>query len=43
MLLDYIDSLRKQDNTIGEISAKIDDLSKRMDYIESVYIKFPGH
>jgi hypothetical protein len=34
MLLDYIDSLGKQDNKIGDISIMIDDVSKRMDYIE---------
>jgi hypothetical protein len=41
MLLDYIDSLKKQDNKIGEISIMIDVLAKRMDYIESVKILFP--
>ena len=42
MLLDYIDSLGKQDNKIGDISLMIDDISKRMDYIEAVEILFPG-
>ena len=41
MLLDYIDSLKKQDNKIGDISIMIDDLAKRMDYIEGVKILFP--
>ena len=41
MLLDYIESLKKQDNTIAEISQKIDELAIRMDYIESVQIIFP--
>ena len=40
-LLLYIDSLKKQDNQIAEISALIVDLSTRMDYIESVKIRFP--
>jgi hypothetical protein len=42
MLLDYIESLKKQDNKIGDISADIDLLAKRMDYIESVKILFPS-
>jgi hypothetical protein len=42
MLLDYIDSLKKQDNKIGEISLLIDELAKRMDYIEGVKILFPA-
>ena len=41
MLLDYIDSLKKQDNKIGDISIMIDELAKRMDYIEGVKILFP--
>lgn len=41
MLLDYIDSLKKQDNKIGDISLLIDELAKRMDYIEGVKILFP--
>lgn len=41
MLLDYIESLKKQDNKIGDISVMIDELAKRMDYIESVEILFP--
>ena len=41
MLLDYIDSLKKQDNQIGDISLLIDELAKRMDYIEGVKILFP--
>ena len=40
-LLDYIDSLKKQDNKIGDISLMIDDLAKRMDYIDGVEIRFP--
>jgi len=40
MLLDYIDSLKKQDNKIGDISVMIDELAKRMDYIEGVKIRF---
>ena len=41
MLLDYIESLKKQDNKIGDISGLIEDLVKRMDYIEGVKILFP--
>lgn len=41
MLLDYIDSLRRQDNKIADISRMIDELAVRMDYIESVCIMFP--
>jgi hypothetical protein len=40
MLLDYIDSLKRQDNKIADITIMIDDLSKRMKYIESVQIMF---
>jgi hypothetical protein len=40
-MLDYIDSLKKQDNKIGDISLMIDDLAKRMDYIDGVEIRFP--
>lgn len=42
MLLDYIESLKKQDNKIGDISADIDLLAKRMDYIDGVKILFPS-
>jgi len=40
-LLDYIDSLKRQDNKIADISLMIDELAVRMGYIESVYIRFP--
>jgi len=40
-LLDYIESLKKQDNKIGDISVMIDKLSERMDLIEGVKILFP--
>ena len=41
MLLDYIEGLRKQDNQIADISLMILDIVKRMEYIESVKIRFP--
>jgi hypothetical protein len=41
MLLDYIDSLKRQDNKIADISLAIDELVVRMEYIESVCIMFP--
>jgi len=34
MLLDYIESLNKQDNKIGDIKVMIDELSIRMSYVE---------
>lgn len=40
-LLDYIESLKKQDNKIGDISVMIDKLADRMDLIEGVKILFP--
>ena len=43
MLLDYIDSLKKQDNKIEDIKVLIQGLASRMDYIESVAILFPDH
>lgn len=42
MLLDYIESLKNQDNKIGDIEVMIDELTRRMSYIESVEIIFPG-
>ena len=42
MLLDYIESLKNQDNKIGDIVVMIDELARRMTYIESVEIIFPG-
>jgi hypothetical protein len=42
MLLDYIESLGKQDNKIGDISVMIDELAVRMQYIEGVEILFPN-
>lgn len=41
-LLDYIESLKKQDNKIGDISVMIDKLAERMDLIEGVQILFPN-
>jgi hypothetical protein len=42
LLLDYIESLKNQDNKIGDIETMIDELTKRMTYIESIEIIFPG-
>jgi hypothetical protein len=41
MLLDYIEGLKKQDNQIADISLMILELVKRMEYIETVKIRFP--
>ena len=41
-LLDYIETLKKQDNKIGDISVMIDKLAERMDLIEGVQILFPN-
>jgi len=40
-LLDYIDSLKRQDNKIADITLMIGELATRMGYIESVCIMFP--
>mmetsp|Transcript_42575 Transcript_42575/g.65310 ORF Transcript_42575/g.65310 Transcript_42575/m.65310 type:complete len:203 (+) Transcript_42575:1608-2216(+) len=42
MLLDYIESLNKQDNKIVDIKLMIDELAKRMDYVEGVKLLFPN-
>jgi hypothetical protein len=42
LLLDYIESLKNQDNKIGDIVVMIDELTKRMAYIESIETIFPG-
>jgi hypothetical protein len=42
MLLDYIESLKKQDNKIGDIADMISELAKRMEYLDSIEIIFPG-
>lgn len=41
-LLDYIESLKKQDNKIGDISGMIEKLADRMELIEGVQILFPN-
>jgi hypothetical protein len=42
MLLDYIESLKKQDNKIGDIAYMISELAKRMEYLDNIEIIFPG-
>lgn len=42
MLLDYIESLKKQDNKIGDIADMISELAKRMEYLDGIEIIFPG-
>jgi hypothetical protein len=42
MLLDYIESLKKQDNKIGDIAWMISELAKRMEYLDTIEIIFPG-
>ena len=41
MLLDYIDALKNQDNKIRDIIHLIDQLARRMEYIENVQVIFP--
>jgi len=40
-LLDYIETLKRQDNKVEEIGDFIEILAKNMDYIESLKIMFP--
>ena len=41
MLLDYIESLKTQGNKIGDIEVMIDEMVRKMEYIERVEIKVP--
>mmetsp|Transcript_42651 Transcript_42651/g.65424 ORF Transcript_42651/g.65424 Transcript_42651/m.65424 type:complete len:82 (+) Transcript_42651:667-912(+) len=42
MLLDYIESLKTQGNKIGDIEVMIEELVRKMDYMERVEIISPG-
>jgi hypothetical protein len=40
-LLQYIDSLKRQDNKVEEIADFIDIMSKQIDFIDSLRVEFP--